>query len=235
MQPLIIRYAFVFHDGRRIEHPVVLDPQTLTPSGPPPDPAPEWTRLEHHCCPGCRLDPAEHTYCPAALRLVRPAEAFADILSYEQVRVEVETAERRVTQETTTQAAVSSLLGLLMATSGCPETAPFKPMARFHLPLASEAETIYRAASMYLLGQYFRHRDGLGVDLDLNGLVRTYQRLAMVNRGMARRLREASRRDSTVNAVVLLDLFTKSLPAAVEGALAELRPLYSAYLPERPG
>jgi hypothetical protein len=30
-----------------------------------------------------------------------------------------------------------------------------KPMARFHLPLASEEETIYRATTMYLLAQYF--------------------------------------------------------------------------------
>jgi len=230
MTELTIHYRFTFGDGRRIDYPVRLNPETAAPLEPLPEAPPEWTWLGRHQCEGCRLDTDRHPFCPAALRLIGPARDFGDVLSYERVEVRVETRERVVTAETSSQAAVSSLLGLLMATSGCPKTAFFRPMARFHLPLASEEETLYRAASMYLLGQYFRDQEGRSVDLTLEGLVDAYRRVAEVNRGMVKRLREASEQDSTVNAVVLLDLFTKTLPAAVEDALEELRPLFDAYL-----
>ena len=230
MNELTIHYRFTFGDGRRIDHPVRLNPETALPLEPLPETPPEWTWLGRHQCEGCRLDTERHPLCPAALRLIGPAREFGDVLSYERVEVRVETPERVITAETSSQAAVSSLLGLLMATSGCPHTAFFRPMARFHLPLANEEETIYRAASMYLLGQYFRHHEGRTTDMTLEGLVDAYRGVAEVNRGMVKRLREASEKDSTVNAVVLLDLFTKSLPAAVEDALEELRPLFDAYL-----
>lgn len=230
MSELTIHYSFTFGDGRRIDHPVRLDEETLAPLEPLPGTPPEWTWLERHQCDGCRLDTERHPLCPAALRLIGPARHFGDVLSYERVHLRVTTREREVTAETSSQAAVSSLLGLLMATSGCPHTAFLRPMARFHLPLASEEETIYRAASMYLLAQYFRKREGRTTDLELRGLVDLYRGVAEVNRGMVQRLREASEKDSTVNAVVLLDLFTKSLPAAVDDALEELRPLFDTYL-----
>ena len=40
-----------------------------------------------------------------------------------------------------------------MATAGCPWTDRLRPMARFHLPFANEAETVYRSVSMYLLSR----------------------------------------------------------------------------------
>ena len=43
-------------------------------------------------------------------------------------------------------------------------------MAQFHLPLANDSETIYRAASMYLLAQYFLKREGRDADLEIEGL-----------------------------------------------------------------
>ena len=48
---------------------------------------------------------------------------------------------------------MSSVLGLIMATAGCPWTDRFRPMARFHLPFASEAETVYRSVCMFLLAR----------------------------------------------------------------------------------
>ncbi len=55
--------------------------------------------------------------------------------------------------ETTAQQAMSSVLGLIMATAGCPWTDRLRPMARFHLPFASDAETLYRSISMFLLSR----------------------------------------------------------------------------------
>jgi len=61
-------------------------------------------------------------------------------------------------------------MGLVIATSGCPHTLFLKPMARFHLPLASVTETIYRASAMYLTAQYFLKQDGKEVDFSLNNI-----------------------------------------------------------------
>ncbi|MBL0028408.1 MAG: hypothetical protein IPO95_04765 [Rhodanobacteraceae bacterium] len=46
---------------------------------------------------------------------------------------------------------------------------------------------------------------------------------------MAERLRDAGERDGTVNAIVLLDLFAKALPAVIEDSLADLRYMFDNY------
>ena len=63
-------------------------------------------------------------------------------------------------RETSAQQAMSSVLGLIMATSGCPWTDRLRPMARFHLPFASEAETLYRSVGMFLLARELVGADG---------------------------------------------------------------------------
>jgi hypothetical protein len=78
-------------------------------------------------------------------------EVFDRIISYDTIRLDVTTRERFISQDTTAQRGISSLLGLLIATSGCPHTRFLRPMARHHLPFASCEETLYRAASMYAL------------------------------------------------------------------------------------
>ena len=49
-----------------------------------------------------------------------------------------------------------------------------------------------------------------------------------VNCAIARRLREASAKDSSVNAIVILDSFAQIVPFAIEESLEELRYLFSA-------
>ena len=87
--------------------------------------------------------------CPSVI------DGFADLVSYDKVRVTVESEERSVVATLSAQQALASLMGLIMASSGCPRTAVFRPMARFHLPFSSESETAYRVAAMYLLAQHF--------------------------------------------------------------------------------
>ncbi len=149
-----------------------------------------------------------------------------DAESHDRVSVEVTTPERTITNHTTAQRAVSSLMGLIMATSGCPHTEFLKPMARFHLPLASEEETIFRAVATYLLTQYFRHKQALQLDLDLEGLKKIYHEIQIINKAIASRLRAGSDKDSAVNAVILLDLFAKTLPYSIEDALKEVSYLF---------
>jgi hypothetical protein len=226
-----VKYVFSFADGRREEFVLRFDAETFDLEAPRADSLPAWTRLTAHQCSNCPLTEKTHTHCPLAVALAEPVHRFGDVVSYEAMQVEVITEERRMLQDTTAQDGISALLGLINATSGCPITAFFKPMARYHLPFANEHETIYRAAGMYLMGEYFRAREGkCDPDMALKGLLAIYRDMEIVNRGIVARLRAAKTQDSALNAIVLLDLYAKSLPYAVEASLRELKYLFHAYL-----
>jgi len=223
---LLIRYRFIFPQGREEIIDVQIDKQTMESIPETAGNPPAWCRLDFHQCPNCPLHPDESPYCPLATRLVKLMATYQNVLSYDEVEMEVTTPERVVTKSTTAQRAVSSLMGLVMATSGCPHMAFLKPMARYHLPLASEEETIFRAVSAYLLAQYFRHKNAQDTDWELGELKRFYAEIRVVNVAMASRLRTVSVQDSAINAVVLLDIFAKMLPYSIEDSLEEIRYLF---------
>jgi hypothetical protein len=190
---------------------------------------PQWTELEFHQCSHCPLQPKKDVQCPLAASLASIADKSSDYASHEPVEAHIVTPERTVMARTTVQRAFSSLMGLLVVTSGCPHTAFLKPMARFHLPFSTEEETVYRAVSMYLLAQYFRLQQRLEPDFELSGLKQIYRNLQIVNQAVAQRLRAAAG-DSMVNALVLLDLFAKSLPYAITERLEGMHDMFGAYL-----
>ncbi|MFH1984520.1 MAG: hypothetical protein ABIL58_21975 [Pseudomonadota bacterium] len=223
----IIDYRFVLKDGDSVRFTLVMDAETMLLKSHLPGPAAPWTRLAVKQCPNCPLDAATHSHCPAAIRLEPVLKAFNRSNSFDPVTVTVVTGERTVSHATTIQKSLSSLIGLIFPTSGCPRLAPFRPMARFHLPLATVPETLFRSSGMYLLAQYFRHKAGAAADWDMAGLARIYRHLETVNAAMSERLRAASETDSSVNAVILLDMLAKILPDALDDALEELRPLFS--------
>jgi hypothetical protein len=195
-----------------------------------PENPPHWTELEFHQCSNCPLKASESPHCPAALRLAAVGSRCANLVSFDQVSVTVETLDRTITTQTTAQQGLASLIGLIMASSGCPRTAVFRPMARFHLPFSNESETAYRVASMYLLAQHYAAREGRPTDLSLKDLALVYRGVHLVNRGMVQRLRAATREDAVVNAIVLLDVYTSLVPAALDELLAELRPSFEPLL-----
>lgn len=222
-----IQYRFTFPDGVDVQFRLTLDPATtLIIDPPPPAPAP-WTHLTVHQCANCPLDAQYHRHCPAALRFEPVLKAFSAARSYDPVTVTVTVEARTTIHETTVQKGLASLIGLIFPTSGCPRLTPFRPMARFHLPFATLPETLFRATGMYLLSQYFRQMDGGTGDWTMDGLIGIYSQLEAVNMAMSKRLRKASETDSSVNAVILLDMLAKVLPYALEDALDELRPLFS--------
>jgi hypothetical protein len=232
-----IVYRLQAADGAEQVFSVDLDPATLALKLPPRSELPEWTRLNFCQCPDCPLANDEAARCPMAVALVDLQDFAGRLDSYAPLTVEVSTPERQVRMNTPAQRAVSSLMGLLIATCACPDVAWLRPMARFHLPMASEEETVYRATSMYSLAQYFRQKSGAEPDRDLGGLSKRYQRLHQINLAMAARLREVTSKDASVNAVVLLDLFAKAMPYSVDDSVAELAYLFDAYLehvPQRP-
>jgi len=232
MEILEIRYCFhLAGQGSKIFE-VRLDGRSLERLNGLDRNFPAWTALPTQQCPHCPLTVAIHPHCPVATSLAEVIERFEDVISYDAIDLEVITAGRRVSQHTTAQRGLSSLFGLLIATSGCPHTTFFKPMARFHLPLASEEDTIFRAAGMYLLAQYFLRREGRESDPDLTGLKRIYDNLHLVNIRLANRIRSATRTDSTINALVLLDTFTNLMPYVIEEHLINIRHLFDSYLPD---
>ena len=232
MGTIKIRYSFTLPEGVREIFDLQFDAERLELVGNTPDILPSWTKLDFHQCPNCPLTPDVYPHCPLAAHLVNIVERCEGLFSYSEIQVDVMTAERFITQDTTVQRGMSSLMGLVMATSGCPHMAFFKPMARFHLPFASAEETVYRATSMYLLAQYFLKREGLPADLDLAGLRGIYQAIELVNIAVAKRLRAATEADSAVNAIILLDIYTKAIPVVIEEYLEEIRYLFAPYARE---
>ena len=223
---LNIGYRFIFPNSREELIEVKIDKQTMESLPETAGAPPVWCRLDFHQCPNCTLRIKDQPYCPLATRLVKLITACQNVLSYDEVKMEVTTPERMVTKNTTAQRAVSSLMGLVMATSGCPHMSFLKPMARYHLPFATQEETIFRAISTYLLEQYFRHKQAQDTDLELEHLKKIYAEIRIVNMSMTSRLRTIDIQDSAVNAVVLLDIFAKMLPYSIEDSLEEIRYLF---------
>jgi len=229
MSNLKLTYRIALPDSRERVFDLQLDHDTALLTSPTDPNPPAWTELSFHQCTGCPLE-SKTTHCPAALHLSSVIDGFSDLVSYDTVRVTVESEERAVVATLSAQQALASLMGLIMASSGCPRTAVFRPMARFHLPFSNESETAYRVAAMYLVAQHFKARAGGEADLDLKNLESVYHGMHAVNRGMAQRLRAASRQDAIVNAIVLLDVYSSLVPAAIHEILDEIKPAFAALL-----
>ncbi len=219
-------YHFKFKNGKSFSIKIHLDKNTLqyVPAGA--ETYSEWARLDNHQCMNCPLSSDTHPYCPIALNLVQVIPQFSDDYSFEEAEIAVETEQRTYFARTSLQRGLGSMLGIYMVSSGCPVMAKLKPMVRFHLPFASVEETIFRSASTYLLGQYFRYKKGLEADWDFKGLMQTYEEVQKVNIGMAERLRGIGARDANINAIIVLDIFAKELPQNIEHSLKPLEYLF---------
>ncbi len=230
MQTLTIKYIFTLSDNSKQVFNLRLDSQNLYLIENTPEILPPWTKLGFHQCPNCPLTTNTHLYCPMATNLVYIVKRLECLISYDEIHVDVITEERVISQDTTAQRGICSLMGLISATCGCPHTAFFRPMARFHLPFATEEETIYRSTSMYLLAQYFLKKDDQTVDLEFKKLSKIYNNIQIVNTAIAERLRAATETDSAVNAVILLDMYAQTLPCVIEESLDEIRYLFSPFI-----
>ncbi len=225
-----IQYSFTLKDGDKEVFDLKLDGKTLILRKPVTQNPPLWTRLQFQQCPHCPLTADIYQNCPLAVNLVNIVKRFDRLISYDQIQVEVLTAERLISRNTSAQEGLSSLMGLLIATSKCPFTDFFKPMARFHLPFANEQETVWRATATYLMAQYFLILNGDRHDLDLEGLTKIYNDIEKLNAAIVGRLRAAGKEDSTVNALVHLDIFAKLLTPGLEESLNSLQYLIRPFL-----
>jgi len=226
MKDIIIAYTFHIDGAPPEVFPVSIDAWSLRMKDPVPGELPGWTVLDFHQCPNCPLPPGSHAHCPLAVRIAQVVQRFTHVRSFDEMFVEVCMEERTISRTTSAQKGISSLMGLICAVSGCPLTEFLRPMARFHLPLATQEETICRAVSLYLLSQYFRKKQGGRADFTLQGLVKQYHDLQAVNMAMAKRIRAGSSLDAPVNALVILDTFAKALPFAIEDSLDKIEYIF---------
>jgi hypothetical protein len=229
---LEFNYTFSFDDGTDKSFTIRLEPTTLNLINEYDGPIPEWAKLEFHKCPNCLLDERLDPYCPAALSLLTPVEAFKDSISYEEAVVSLSTPARNYTKRTSLQEGLSAMVGLRMATSGCPAFERLKPMVRFHMPFATSEETAYRALSMYLFAQYIIYKRGGGdPDWDLKYLDSMYDRIREVNKYVVTRLQNIKVKDASLNALINLDCFAISVKFSINlEMIDEIEYLFAGYM-----
>ncbi|MGC8120505.1 DUF6901 family protein [Marinobacter sp. VGCF2001] len=214
-----INYNFNFQDGRNIEFKVTGE-ASPAPAG---QSLPAWVRLEHCQCSNCPLNAGDTPYCPAATEILPVVEAFQADDAYQKVEVLVTDERRSYLKQTTLEESLRSLLGLKMATSGCPVLSELKPMALHHLPFANSDEFVMRSVGYYLLQQLFAKRNQQEADWELKGLVERNQRLQLVNQALWQRIHAVCRGDSNLKALLNFFSMASSVSVSLESQLRKLQ------------
>ncbi len=226
-----IKYEFIFENKRNEVFEVNLDQSDLSMEPFPVENDETWTLLESNKCKVCTLKSSEHTHCPVARNLSYVLVHFTNDYSYETAMVRVTTDGRITEKHTSMGEGLSPLMGLIMATSGCPILDKFKPMAFVHLPFSNEIETIFRAVSMYLTAQYMKMKNNMTPDWEMHHFKDMYAKVNQLNNDFAERVREMKGKDTNINALVLLDLFAQVGSFSFsDDWMKPMEPLFSAFL-----
>lgn len=228
-----INYKFKFKDGHVKEFDINLYSKSLNlvKKENADLKYPAWTELNYSKCPDCVLDEKDHKYCPVAVSFIEIIDTFKGSVSYEEADVIVETNDRKYIKHVPLQRGLSSLIGIYMVTSGCPVMEKLKPMVKFHLPFASGEETSYRMVTMYLMAQFFKHKNGQEPDWDLVNLVKIYDDIRLVNKSFCDRVSKIIVEDASVNALIILDCFADRVIFSInKDILNQFKPLFNVYL-----
>jgi|SRR5688572_10127006 len=229
---LTFDYKFRRKSGTVKEFRVELDARTLRLVRKKGQVYPEWAKLPYFKCPNCPLKNSEHEYCPAATGISEVIDFSKDAVSFEEAEIEITTEARTYVKHTSMQHGLSSLIGLCMATSGCPILDKLRPMVRTHQPFATIEETVFRSITSYLMAQYFLYKKGEKPDWDMKNLVGIYEDIRTVNQGFFNRIQNIHTEDAGLNAVIHLDCFAHFLNMALLdiSGLDEIECLYDSYL-----
>lgn len=225
-QVVEVAYRISNAEGRVQQYTITLDRQSARLLNPAPSSPPDWTRLDVCQCANCPLEVANHPHCPLAVQLAQVVEDWSSAFSFQDVEYSVTTDEHRFSGTTEARRILGSLLGLIMATSDCPRMQFLRPLARFHLPLASPEETAFRALSAYLLEQYFLAPETRSSDT-FDSFIERYTEIQTVNAGLTARIRQASQEDAIIDAVLGLDLLAHRVPFFARETVESLRPLFA--------
>src|SRR6266498_2083832 len=146
-QTVTLEYEFTLRSGVPKRFTIRMNKLTLELVTARRPELPDWTKLTHHQCPNCPLDPDR----PIAANLVDVIDAFRDCISVEEADITIRSESRAYFKHATVQYGIGSLMGVYMAVSGCPIMDRLRPMVYTHLPFATVKETMFRSVSMYLL------------------------------------------------------------------------------------
>ena len=223
-------YWFNYHinleDGQSTHFRIALDPLTLTMNSTTAEPYPGWTQLSYNQCQCCPLLPPTHLFCPIAVNIVGLVDQFKNILSHKNCLVVCETIDRTYSKKTSAMEGLTSVFGIIMATSNCPIMNFLKPMARFHLPFASVEETTARSTSLFLLGQYFEYKKGRVKSFDFDRLEKNYTHVQLVNEGLLARIRSLGKQDADKNAIITLHSLSQFLSIEMDFSLNAISHLF---------
>jgi hypothetical protein len=207
MKTIDFTYEFEFESGISKKFFVQINPDTMNIINHKIDHPPEWTKLSNFKCPNCPLNENEHSHCPVALNLVEIISEFGDFNSYDRVKVTIKTNNRNFFKDTDIQSGVSSYLGILMVSSGCPVMKKLSPMLHFHLPFATLEETEIRAFSLYLLAQLIKVQRGKEPDWDMKNLFKVYEDIRVLNNNVSRKIADLEKKDANINSLIILNNF----------------------------
>ena len=200
MENTTIFYHFEMEDGLARAFEVAVN-RSMTPRKG----TATWTQLKHHKCSVCPLREQNFSHCPAAVDIEVVVTAFNDLLNHDDVHVVVSLPNgREVHRDCKPAEALSSLLGLILASSACPILSQLKGLALHHLPFASADESMSRFVGAYLIGQYHEAQQGRAASWDLDGLKSFLKQLASLNRDLIKRLEVASAHNPSLVGIRLL-------------------------------
>lgn len=229
-----IRYKFTYEDRRVDIVDLKFDDASLAllPGSIKAIPSP-WMDLDFHKCPGCTLQSGPGAMCPVAVNLGSIVVPFRDQFSYTPVTTVVTFRGRQIGQKCDLQTGLSSMMGLIMATSGCPLLDMLRPMAYTHQPFATMEETFFRAISGFLVAQYMRLKHHKTPHFDIEELKQIYSNINNVNTAFNHRLRGFEGKDANLNALVMLDVFAQMGSFTINDEwLEQIAPLFYRYLDE---
>ena len=225
-----IEYHFRLQNGEERVFAIRLARPELELVSNPDAVPPDWTRLGYHQCPTCPLRASEHSHCPVAVNLAEMVDFCRDLYSTDYAEITVVKESREYRQRAPIQYGISSLMGLIMATSGCPTLDHLRPMVFTHLPFATVEEAVYRFVASYLVAQYFRHQRGQSPDWTLEHLLSLCERIGEINQAFAKRLLSVNPKDASLNALANLDCFSLMTAFSIsQDQLKELECLFRAY------
>jgi hypothetical protein len=219
---LSFTYQFNFEEGLPKTFEAYLDRTTLSLVLPSSYNIPAWAKSFR-----CSQSPPEDSCCNIYENISHLIEEFKSLDSFIPCSISVQTPERSYGLKADVQRGLSSLLGLYMATSGCPFLNFLKPMARFHLPFASNEETIFRSTGSYLIGQYLQAKKNNQGDFEVSQLPKMYSRVSKINNEIIGHLRQQYYgHDANANALIILENFAQIFADFLPEELEEFTSFY---------
>lgn len=225
-----IRYEAFFSGGQKKSYTIDIDirlenlhiPETYVPEN--------WAALEFQQCSHCPLDSKDTPYCPLARSISFHQLQGIDLPSFEPVDGVIHIEDRTLLIRTTLQRFLKSLYGLVFSLSGCPHTRFLSSMGLFHAPFANESETTLRIVSFHLLHCFTR--GDIERQKVLDEICGNFQKLEVVNRCFAERLRGSSRSDAALNAMVLLNFIAEHPASNIDSFFEEIKNLLNKSSPD---